>query len=144
MEEQKTLNYEWELGREEIAISISTYHMTGGLYIGLYSKDEDGFDFFGDLTINLPGYMLDDYEAFITGDSSKDKLKFIEENNLGQIQPWKGKSGMGTYAVVKFDPKRLEELDRDGLQEYQRMNEIESCKENKGKKVKESNTPQRR
>jgi hypothetical protein len=140
METQKTLEYEWEFGKEELAISISAYHMSDGLYIGLYSKGEEGFDFFGDLTVNLPGYLLDDYEAFITGDSSKDKLNFIKENKLGKIQPWKGKSGMGTYAVVKFDPKRLEEFDRTGLQEYQRINEIEPTKESNVEKRKEKET----
>ncbi|MFV0527623.1 MAG: DUF4313 domain-containing protein [Lachnospiraceae bacterium] len=117
----KTVNYEWELGREKLVIQTGSYFYTGGLYIALYQKDNDEIgELFCDLTINLPGYSLEPNVAFIDGSSSKDKLAFIEQYRLGKILPKKGHSGMGEYAMVAFDLDRLGEFDKKGIAEYKR------------------------
>ena len=54
MDEIKTLPYEWNFGTEEVAVEVGSYANNGTLYIGLYSKTEDGFEPFGNLTVNLP------------------------------------------------------------------------------------------
>ena len=54
------------------------------LYIGMITHTEDGAEPFADMTVNLPGYSLDPGEAFISGDISKDLLRFIKENKLGE------------------------------------------------------------
>ena len=44
------------------------------------------------MTVNLPGYSLDPGEAFISGDISKDLLRFIKENKLGKVLPYQAVS----------------------------------------------------
>ena len=51
-------------------------------------RDRDGAEAFADMTVNLPGYSLDPGEAFISGDISKDLLRFIKENKLGKVLPY--------------------------------------------------------
>ena len=58
------------------------------LYIGMITHTEDGAEAFADMTVNLPGYSLDPGEAFISGDISKDLLRFIKENKLGKVLPY--------------------------------------------------------
>ena len=54
MDEVKTLGFDWEFGHEELALEVASYANNGCLYIGLHNKTEEGFEQFGDLTVNLP------------------------------------------------------------------------------------------
>lgn len=123
-EEIKTLSYEWELGREELAVKVDCYAY-GGLYIGLYQKEGESWEPFADLTVNLPGYSLEPDEAFITDFGSKDKLAFIKQHKLGKLLSETGRSGRCEYALVAFDLERLEKFDREGVSEYRRAMGLE-------------------
>ena len=101
MDEIKTLPFIWEYGQEEIALMVSSYADNGTLYIGLYSKEEDGFEPFGDLTVNLRENNLRGRSnaAFIDYNFSKDKLKFIKQHKLGTVLPEKGYSDIVNFLV---------------------------------------------
>ena len=74
MDIKKTLRYNWEFGRETVAIRVSSYRNNGNLYVGLCHKEGREWEDFGDVTINLPYQFLEPNEAFITGDFTKDML----------------------------------------------------------------------
>lgn len=71
MDTKKTLRYNWEFGRETVAIRVSSYRNNGNLYVGLCHKEGRDWEDFGDVTINLPYQFLEPNEAFITGDFTK-------------------------------------------------------------------------
>lgn len=121
MDEVKTLGFDWEFGHEELAVAVASYVNNGCLYIGLYSKTEEGFEPFGDLTVNLPMSSVvppAPNEAYIDSFLSRENLRFIKEHRLGRVLPETGASGYCTYAKVAFDMERLKELDPKGVTEY--------------------------
>lgn len=81
---------------------------------------EDGEEPFADMTVNLPGYSLDPGEAFISGDISKDLLRFIKENKLGKVLPYQVQSGYGKYSAVAFDLEKLKAFDPKGVAEFRK------------------------
>lgn len=120
MDEMKTLPFDWEFGQEEVALVVSSYADNGSLYVGLYCKEEDGFEPFGDLTVNLRENNLKGRSnvAFIDHDFSRDKLRFIKLHKLGTVLPEKGYSGFCEFSRVAFDLERLKEFDREGVERY--------------------------
>ena len=120
MDEMKTLPFDWEFGQEEVALVVSSYADNGSLYVGLYCKEEDGFEPFGDLTVNLRENNLKGRSnaAFIDHDFSRDKLRFIKRHKLGTVLPEKGYSGVCEFSRVAFDLERLKEFDREGVERY--------------------------
>ena len=120
MDEMKTLPFDWEFGQEEVALVVSSYADNGSLYVGLYCKEEDGFEPFGDLTVNLRENNLKGRSnaAFIDHDFSRDKLRFIKRHKLGTVLPEKGYSGFCEFSRVAFDLERLKEFDREGVERY--------------------------
>ena len=128
-EDTKTLGYDWEFGHEELMLEVATYKHDNRLYVGLYHKDEDGYDeSFCDLTINLPNMPVKKGEAYIDDFASKSKLEFIKKHKLGKVLPDMGFSGMSSYHKVAFDLKRLEEFDKQGVERYHSLNGIENKK----------------
>ena len=88
MNEEKKVPFKWEYGEETISLQLGMYANNQRLYIGMITHTEDGAEPFADMTVNLPGYSLDPGEAFISGDISKDLLRFIKENKLGKVLPY--------------------------------------------------------
>lgn len=141
MDEIKTLGFDWEFGHEELALEVSSYANNGCLYIGLHNKTEEGFDQFGNLTVNLPMSSmipLEPNEAYIDHFLSKENLRFIKKHKLGVVLPEIGFSGYCAYAKVAFDMERLSEFDPKGVEGYlQRRKEQDAPKkETKPKKRK--------
>ena len=89
MNEEKKVPFKWEYGEETISLQLGMYANNQRLYIGMITHTEDGAEPFADMTVNLPGYSLDPGEAFISGDISKDLLRFIKENKLGKVLPYR-------------------------------------------------------
>lgn len=114
----KKLRFKWELGDEMVSLHVNQYAYDGRLHIGMINYGEDGPEPFADMTINLPAYDLEDNEAFINGDISKDLLRFIRENKLGKVLPYTVKSGYGRYAAVAFDLEKLAEYDPSGVASF--------------------------
>ena len=138
MDTKKTLRYNWEFGRETVAIRVSSYRNNGNLYVGLCHKEGREWEDFGDVTINLPYQFLEPNEAFITGDFTKDMLHFIKEHKLGKVLNETGRSGYATYQKVAFDLARLAEFDPEGVAEHCRFAGIEVPKEKPQKTKKQS------
>ena len=118
MKEKPILEYDWELGHEEIQLEIGTYYTGKRLYIGMLAKEDGVWESFGDLTVNLPFERSEVNEAFIQDFGSKEKLEFIKKHKLGKVLPEKGHSGYCTYAKVTFNFKRLEEIDPEGMKRF--------------------------
>ena len=107
-ESSDTLPFHWEFGKEEITLKVSSYAYGNGLAVLMYSQSEGELELFSDLTVNLPGgYGLKTQEAFVSGDFTRDKLAFIQENRLGKVLPGQARSGFATYTPVAFDLSRL-------------------------------------
>ena len=141
MDEIKTLVFDWEFGHEALALEVSSYANNGCLYIGLHNKTEEGFDQFGNLTVNLPMSSMippEPNEAYIDHFLSKENLRFIKKHKLGVVLPEIGFSGYCAYAKVAFDMERLREFDPKGVEGYlQRRKEQDAPKkETKPKKRK--------
>ena len=100
MNEEKKVPFKWEYGEETISLQLGMYANNQRLYIGMITHTEDGAEAFADMTVNLPGYSLDPGEAFISGDISKDLLRFIKENKLGKVLPYQVQSGYGKYSAI--------------------------------------------
>ena len=100
MDEEKKIPFKWEYGEETVSLQLGMYANNQRLYIGMITHTEDGAEPFADMTVNLPGYSLDPGEAFISGDISKDLLKFIKENKLGKVLPYQVQSGYGKYSAA--------------------------------------------
>lgn len=136
MDEKKTLDYEWEFGKEEILLEVASYCYGENLAILMYHKEDGELEAFGDLTVNLPAYSLDPNEAFIADFDSKSKLAFIKQHKLGKVLPWKGRSGFCEYAVVAFDLNRLSQYDKEGVEKFCEKRGIEIPKEKAPKNKK--------
>ena len=65
MDIKKTLRYNWEFGRETVAIRVSSYRNNGNLYVGLCHKEGREWEDFGDVTINRRFYQ--GYASFYQG-----------------------------------------------------------------------------
>ena len=118
MNEEKKVPFKWEYGEETISLQLGMYANNQRLYIGMITHTEDGAEPFADMTVNLPGYSLDPGEAFISGDISKDLLRFIKENKLGKVLPYQVQSGYGKYSAVAFDLEKLKGFDPNGVAEF--------------------------
>ena len=108
------------MGEETISLQLGMYANNQRLYIGMITHTEDGEEPFADMTVNLPGYSLDPGEAFISGDISKDLLRFIKENKLGKVLPYQVQSGYGKYSAVAFDLEKLKAFDPKGVAEFRK------------------------
>lgn len=132
MDEIKTLGFDWEFGHEELVLEVSSYANNGCLYIGLHNKTEEGFDQFGNLTVNLPMSSMippEPNEAYIDHFLSKENLRFIKKHKLGVVLPEIGFSGYCAYAKVAFDMERLREFDPKGVEGYLQRRKEQDAKE---------------
>ena len=120
MDEVKKVPFYWEFGEETVSLEIGMYANTGRLHIEIITHTKDGPEPFAAMTVNLPAYSLEPGQAFISGDISKDLLRFIRENKLGKVLPYKVHSGFGTYTVVCIDLNKLKEFDPKGVAEFKK------------------------
>ncbi len=124
MENSLKVPFKWELGEETVSLRVGSYAYEDRLYIGMICHKEDGAEPFADMTVNLPAYSVEVNEAFISGDISKDLLRFIKENKLGKVLPYTVSSGYGRYSVVAFDLDKLKKFDTKGVSEFQKIHGI--------------------
>ena len=118
MKNRKTLKFK----NEKLYISVFKYENNGRLAILADTEEEP----YGDITINLSGYSVDEEEGFInsiTKDSGLEQ-KLIEEGIIKEIITTV-KYNMGQYDFVVFDMEKLKEYDPEGMQKYQEQFEDE-------------------
>ncbi|MDO5408776.1 MAG: DUF4313 domain-containing protein [Eubacteriales bacterium] len=116
---ERSFTYEWDHGPTEVKLNVSSYQRGNRLYIGMYRENEAGgsISSFEDLTANLEGYDLAEDEAFISSESTAEKMRFIRQHRLGCLAgSWN--SGIEKYLLVKFNLKRLAMLDPDEVSAY--------------------------
>lgn len=118
MNENKKLKFK----NNELFLEITQYVNNGSLAILAYTKE----DIYGDITINLPGFSVDEGEGFInsiTKDSGLEQ-KLIKEGIIKEVITTV-QYNMGKYDLVAFDIDKLKEYDPIGIEEYKKTIEDE-------------------
>lgn len=120
MEDRKTMNLNTSWGSsEEVQLEINNYMNNKGLYIGLMSRGEDGFEPYGDLTVNL-GEKAPDYCAYVDTNNMQNVEKFIEDNDLGEFTGLTQRSGFCEFPLYMFNVDKLREMCPDGMETYEK------------------------
>lgn len=118
VEEKKTLKFK----EDELFLEVTQYRSNGNLALLAYTKEE----LYGDITINLPGFSVDEDEGIInsiTKDSGLEQ-KLIEKGIIKEVIT-EVKYNMGRYDFVVFDMEKLKEYDPIGMKKYQESIEEE-------------------
>lgn len=106
----------------KLSLQVTQYRNNGNLAILAYTEGEP----YGNITINLSGYWLDEDEGFIdalTKDSGLEE-KLIKEGIIKEIIT-KVNYNMGKYDLVVFNIEKLKEYDPKGVEEYKKLLEGE-------------------
>lgn len=117
-EKKKTLKFKGN----KLSLQVTQYRNNGNLSILAYTGGEP----YGNITINLSGYWLDEDEGFIdalTKDSGLEE-KLIKEGIIKEIIT-KVNYNMGKYDLVVFNMEKLKEYDPKGMEEYKKLLEDE-------------------
>ena len=116
---KKIVSFKWELGEVPVSLHVGAYMYGGGLYIGLTSHEDPACpEPFADMTVNIPMYPLEENEACLNNDISKDLVSFIKKNKLGKILQDTASSGYCIYRIAAFDLNRLKEFDPEGVEAF--------------------------
>lgn len=110
----------------EMELQVSWYVNTGGIYVGLFSMEEDFPEPYGDLTVNL-GYVPD-YCGFLDINNNPGIASFVEENGLARPLDIEVPSGFCCYPLYEFNKEKLRELCPEGMKDYE--NKVVKEKEN--------------
>lgn len=107
---------------KELYLQVGQYKNNGSLAIVAYTKDE----FYGDITINLSGYSVDENEGFIKPINKDSGLEMILiKNGIIKEIITTVNCNMGKYDMVAFNLEKLKEYDSLGVVKYQQNKEIE-------------------
>lgn len=115
---KKTLNFKGT----KLFLQVTQYKNNDNLAILAYTEEE----LYGDITINLSGFSVDEEEGFInsiTKDSGLEQ-KLIKEGIIKEVITTVNHN-MGKYDMVVFDLEKLKEYDPIGVKDYQRIRENE-------------------
>lgn len=109
------------IGREKVTVTVNIYETGDNLYVGLLCLNENGIpeEYYANLTVNLPEYELDPYEAFIDTNNFPLAELFLEDNQLACHTGTYGGSGYCIYPVYRFDRDKLMELCPESIKEYE-------------------------
>lgn len=119
MEDKKTLELATQWGStEKVQLEINNYMNNNGLYLGLIRKEDDYFEPYGDISVNL-GMKAPDYCAYVDLNNMPELAKFIAENDLGEFTGLTQKSGFCEYPLYMFHVDKLRELCPEGMATYE-------------------------
>ncbi len=108
-------------GDVELAVTVCDYVQNGRLAINLLCKEDEFWEPYAFLTINLPNEPLRANEAFIRDCAGNGGLlDFVLKNQLGKLCAEVGHSGFGTHPKIAFDMEKLREFDPKGTEKYLR------------------------
>lgn len=85
------------------------YANNGRTYLGLYCKEEEFFEPWTDITVNLFGPITDENCAFVDTNNCPDIVRFLEENGLAEPTGRVRQSGWCMYPEYRFN---YEEVDK--------------------------------
>ena len=106
------------LGEVPVTISINRYASNGCLYVGLNKRpDEYGDDYFGSITVNLPG-SVPKHSAYVNVNGLSGILPFLKEYKLAKPMSVVGESGFCAYPLFRFDLEKLREYAPDEVAAY--------------------------
>jgi len=107
---------------KELYLQVGQYKNNGNIAIVAYTKD----DFYGDITINLSGYSIDENEGFIKPINKDSGLeKILIKNGIIKEVISTVNYNMGKYDMVDFNLEKLKEYDSLGVGKYLQNKEIE-------------------
>lgn len=87
---------------------VKREYLTGNLAIEVVTKNKNVWKTWCFLTVNLPGFMLNENEAFLdTNNCSKEIIDWILKNHYAKIIGVK-KSGFCTYPLVELSETFME------------------------------------
>lgn len=115
---KKTLEYQAPWGTENVQLEINTYMNNNGLYIGMLSKEEDKFEPYGDMTVNL-SQKAPNYCAYLDTNNMSGIEKFVVDNDLGEFTGLTQRSGFCEFPLYMFHVDKLRELCPDEMQLYE-------------------------
>lgn len=119
MEDKKTMELATQWGSTvEVKLEINNYMNNNGLYLGLMGREEDDFEPYGDISVNL-GTKAPDYCAYVDLNNIPELEKFIEENDLGEFTGLTQRSGFCEYPLYMFNVDKLRELCPDEMATYE-------------------------
>lgn len=119
MEDKKTMELATQWGSTvEVQLYINNYMNNNGLYLGLMGREDDYFESYGDISVNL-GTKAPDYCAYVDLNNMPELEKFIEENDLGEFTGLTQRSGFCEYPLYMFNVDKLRELSPDCMAAYE-------------------------
>lgn len=131
MEDRKTMELKTQWGSTvEVQLEINNYMNNKGLYLELKGREDDCFEPYGDISVNL-GTKAPDYCAYVDINNMPELEKFIEENDLGEFTGLTQKSGFCEYPLYMFNVDKLRALCPDGMATYEANNGIAKKPETK-------------
>jgi len=115
---KKTIELTTPLFTETVEFRISSYTNNRNLYVGLSSRDDEGFvEPFTDVTVNL-GVTLPPFQAYIKNYSENEGiLDFLLKNGFGKTIGER-QSDYVEHPLFLFEEERLKEFDEAGFDEY--------------------------
>ena len=117
----KSVPFRSPYGEYELTVTVCSYAQNGRLAVNLLCKEEDYWEPYASLTVNLPQEPLQANEAFIKDfDEITGLLDFVLKNRLGMLCPGRGRSGFCSYPKIAFDMEKLREFDQEGTEKYLR------------------------
>lgn len=115
----KSTPFRGPFGEHELTVTVCSYAQNGRLAVNLLCKEDDFWEPYASLTVNLPKEQLRANEAFIKDfDENTGLLDFVLKNRLGTLCPEKGHSGLCIYPKIAFDMEKLREFDPEGTEKY--------------------------
>lgn len=119
MDRRKSLKIQTPWGsEEEVQLEINNYVHNNCMYIGLCNKTEEGYEPYGDITVNL-SHKAPDYCGYVDVNNMPELEKFIADNQLGEFTGLVEQSGYCTYPLYMFNVDRLRLLCPDGMETYE-------------------------
>lgn len=100
---------QWVEEPMDAVIVKSKYANNGRTYLGLYCKEEEYFEPWTDITVNLFGPITDESCAFVDTNNCPDIVRFLEENKLAEPTGRVRQSGWCMYPEYRFN---YEEVDK--------------------------------
>lgn len=109
--QRKTLKFKGK----DLFLQVSQYRNNGNLAIISYMEEEP----YSNITINLPGMLLDYDEGFIdsTAKTCGIERKLIKEGIIKEVYG-SFQYNLGRYDRVSFDMNKLKEYDPEGIKKY--------------------------
>ena len=115
----KSVPFHSPFGDYELTVTVCSYAQNGRLAVSLLCKEDEFWEPYAFLTVNLPKEPLQPNEAFIKDfDENTGLLDFVLKNRLGTLCPEKGGSESRAYPKIAFDMEKLREFDPEGTEKY--------------------------